>query len=129
MTLPDGYHLWSPNPNPSVRYFSEDLTLDELDQRTATDVMDWHRHGSHWLDAAHFPRSTWEEWEPSRNMEQALQVMRRINARGDSIELLMNPGHIRVRVNYGRDGSIVGEPNTEAATICRAALIPLGIVS
>lgn len=59
---------------------------------------------------------------PSTDIAHAWEVVEHLRSRhGLSAEVLMNPGHIRVRINYGEVTSVLAD--TAPLAICRAALL------
>ncbi len=66
----------------------------------------------------------WKAWSPSTRIEDAMMVVTELRVRGISTEILVNPGHIRVRLNYGELASVFAD--TVPLAICQAALLVKG---
>lgn len=59
-------------------------------------------------------------WQPSTNIAHAWEVVERLRELEQGVEILVNPGHIRVRINYGETVSVLA--STVPLGICRCAL-------
>lgn len=101
----------------------------ELDQAIAERVMGWHARGfdgkwHDWYDGHEFVIG-WSRWKPSSDIVNAWQVVQKLTEMGLGVEILSNPGHGRVRINYGESASAVGAASEIPLLICLAALAAL----
>ena len=109
-----------------------------LSNAVASEIMGWHRHSqtNEWIDTDGNVKAHWR-WSPERNIENAWQVVDKINSMGYGIIIVVfDPQQVGFpidkvecsihdnKVPFGLDTKIANAyGNTAQEAICKAALL------